>query len=137
MKAVTHPDWPHGMTADEFLSVDGPWQDALGCHSCGRIVENVLVGHDGMCPVPFLANAMTAVATLRARLEGLQQDVIGIVAMYQMTAGMHPRVRQALEEACARSTAPDDSGGADQEPYGVGLSDASDQSGRAPQDECR
>ena len=49
-------------------------------------------------------------ATLRARLEGLQQDVIGIVAMYQMTVGMHPRVRQAIEEACARSTAPDDSG---------------------------
>ena len=39
----------------------------------------------------------------RQKLGGLLQDVLSIVAMYQTSGGMHPRVRQALEESCARA----------------------------------
>lgn len=79
-KAVRHPDWPKGMTADEFLVAGGPWQDLDGlCRSCGRRAENPLNGHDGFCPVPFLAVAMKTLAQEiadheadRKRLEALE-----------------------------------------------------------------
>ena len=64
-----NPEWPKGLTIMHYLD-HKMWKDATGCHWCHRRAESSTGGHDGFCPVPFLASAVEQLASALAPFTG-------------------------------------------------------------------